>query len=114
MYDASKGIPIALNFDGARTNTLSTEVLGSTVFLTTYTHPVKDDFAPLGAYSTQLVATPLTCTVTEQRDVVFTNAVAQKTQTISRQVAQFQQPVINPYTEEKPRPGGTAQPALSI
>ena len=111
MYDASKGIPIALNFDGARTNTMSTDVLGSTVLLT---NPVKDDFAPLGAYCTQLVATPLTCTVTEQRDVVFTNAVAQKTQTISRQVAQFQQPVINPYTEEKPRPGGTAQPALSI
>jgi hypothetical protein len=111
LYDVSKGIPTALNFDGARTNTMSTDVLGSTVLLTTI---VKNpNFAPY-PYCEQEVAKPLTCTVTEQRDVVFTNAVAQKKETISRQQAQFQQPVITSYNSEIRRPLDPRVPALSI
>jgi hypothetical protein len=107
LYDASKGIPKELDFDGARINSMSSDVLGSTVLLSTN---VIDSSLGGPNFCSQLKFPPLSCTVTEQQEVVFTNAVAAATQTVKRQIAEFKTPVIPTDTGERRSP----LPALSI
>jgi hypothetical protein len=75
LYDASKGIPKELNFDGAKINTMSSSVLGSSVLMSTSV--LGDEGADAGVTfgCTISNAAPLEAKVTTQVDTFFTNAV---------------------------------------
>jgi len=93
LYDASKGIPTALDFDGARFKTMSSSILGSTVGLSTNCRGtgVITEFTCV-----QYKAPATSCVVTSQVDESFTNAILQQKtnstlQTVSCQPSQVDQ-----------------------
>ena len=87
LYDASKGIPKALDFDGARFKTMSSGILGSAVVLSTncYGSGVTVPYT-----CTQYKPPPISSTVTSQVDESFANALTSKIQNSTFQTASFQ------------------------
>ena len=77
MYDASKGIPQALDFNSVRTNAMSNSVLGSLVVLSTN---CKGKTVPTANTCIQYPTPAQSCTVTSQVDEYFVNAVSSLTQ----------------------------------
>ena len=101
LYDSSKGIPKALDFDGARFNTMSNSILGSTVVLSTN---CKGSGVPIGPQQpcTQYPddekkpkPAPIACVVTSQVDTTFSNVPFPETQNTSFQTVAFQPSLID-------------------
>ncbi len=98
LYDASKGIPTELNFDGAKINTLSSSVLGSSVLMSTSV--AGDDAADAGVSVACSISTaaPLEAKVTAQVDTFFTNAVLNQEMNKTTQTVTIQHSVMDQST----------------
>ena len=95
LYDASKGIPQELDFNGAQSNQMSDSDLGSTVLLSTncYSDPgVPKDSNTCVQYQSPNAVSAL---VSNQVDQIFTNAVASAKKNITSQTVSLQNSIID-------------------
>ncbi len=95
LYDSSKGIPKALDFDGARFNTMSNSILGSTVVLSTNCQGSGVPIGPQQPCTQQPKPAPIACVVTSQVDTTFSNVPFPETQNTSFQTVAFQPSLID-------------------
>jgi hypothetical protein len=113
LYDASKGIPQELDFDGARQDAMSDSDLGSTLILSTNSQNgglgVPSDPSNLGSLCVQYQSAPLSALVTSQVDERFTDAVAGAKQKITSQTVSLQRSIIDGTNFAN---FGTSQPQL--
>jgi hypothetical protein len=110
LYDASKGIPTELDFDGALGNSMSSSVLGSTVLISTNEIVVPSGDNPFRT-CVQYKPDPVSCSVTSQQDEIFTNALTNQKTIVTRQVVTFT--TMTPNTPAN-APSRSAVPSLSI
>ncbi len=95
LYDASKGTPKALDFDGAKINAMSSSILGSSVLMSTSV--LGDEGADAGvSYGCTISnAAPLEAKVTTQVDWFFTNAVLNQETNKTTQTMTMQHSVVD-------------------
>ena len=98
LYDASKGIPNELNFDGAKINSMSSSVLGSSVLMSTSAGGVEAADAGVSAGCAIRIAAPLEAKVTTQIDAFFTNAVLNQEMNKTTQTVTIQHSVMDQST----------------
>jgi len=94
LYDASKGTPQELDFDGARTNQMSDSDLGSTVLLSTNAGG-NGVVQGSGPFCAQYEPPPVSATVTSQVDERFTNAVTGAKLPFTSQTVSLQTSIID-------------------
>jgi hypothetical protein len=94
MYDSSKGIPKELDFDGARTNSLSSNILGSAVLMSTKNVDILRETATPNTCVVE-VSPPLEVKVTSQFDTIFTNAVRDEKVNVTSQTVAIQPSVVD-------------------
>ncbi len=95
MYDSSKGIPKELDFDGARTNSLSSNILGSAVLMSTKNVDILRETLSPNTCVVE-VSPPFEVKVTSQFDTIFTNAVRdEKTPPLTTQTVTIQPSVVD-------------------
>ena len=98
LYDASKGIPNELNFDGAKINSMSSSVLGSSVLMSTSAAGDEAADAGVSAGCAIRIAAPLEAKVTTQIDAFFTNAVLNQEMNKTTQTVTIQHSVMDQST----------------
>ena len=96
MYDSDplKGIPKELDFDGARTNTLSSNILGSAVLMSTKNvDMLRDTLTPNNCVVE--VSPALEVKVTSQFDTIFTDTLRDKKIPVTTQSVTIQPSVVD-------------------